>query len=247
MTVDRKANDFSKVSDFTITIAIATCGSLCVYALSTSTSFMPCPLRLRLLCLGESSAPSASSMARSVYVYYLYLVHFVGICCTSVSRLLVCVFYSLLRLRLLSVPLLHCLMSRLLHLCLLYLGELSAPSTSSMAYSVCICCLYLVHSVCICYALVSYLLVCIFYSSLHLRLLSMPLLHCLVPRLLRSRLLCLDESSAPSASSVTHSVCVCCASISHLLRLRLLFVPRLLRLYPQFYHFRCKLHGITVI
>ena len=73
--IDRKAKNFNRISDFVVTIAIATCGSLCVCISSASTFFMAyllsmlCLLCLRLLYLGELFALSAFSVACFVCVF----------------------------------------------------------------------------------------------------------------------------------------------------------------------------------
>ena len=67
----------------------------------------------------------------------------------------ICVFCSLFHLHLLSIPRLFCL-------CLLCLGQLSAPSASSVTCSIRICCLYLIWFICGCCALVS----CLFHLHL---------------------------------------------------------------------------------
>ena len=144
--VNRKVNNFSRMSSFAVTVAVATCDSLCVCALSASTSSMSHLFCLRLLCLGESSA--------CLRLIWLALsasaVCSVCICYALVSRLLY--------LHLLSIPLLYCLVPCPLRLYLLCLGESFAPSVSSVACSICVCCLCLDCFVCFCCILVSYLL-----------------------------------------------------------------------------------------
>ena len=54
--INRKANDFSRTSDFAVTIAVVAYGSLCVCILSASAFSMPYLLRLHLLCFNELSA-----------------------------------------------------------------------------------------------------------------------------------------------------------------------------------------------
>ena len=92
--VDKKANNFSKISDFAITVTIAACNSLRIYILSVFASFVTCLLsvprllHLCLLCLSELFALSASFVACSVYVYYLCLIYFVYVYYASVNYLL---------------------------------------------------------------------------------------------------------------------------------------------------------------
>ena len=194
---------------------------------------VPHPLCLYLLCFGKLFAPFASSMTCSVCVYCLCFIRSVYICFALVNGPLRLRLPWLLCLRLLCMP-------RLLCLCLLCLSELSAPFTSSMALFVCICSLYLVYSVCVCYALVSYLLhqrlswlvpfmsiVCVL-SALSASTVprSVVCYICIFRSLLRLHLLCmlrplylhllyLAKSSAPSVSSVAYSICVCYLCLVH--------------------------------
>ena len=91
--IDKKANNFDRTSSFAVTIAVATCDSFYIYALSTFASFVLCLLCLHLLYFDELSTPSAS-----------FVTCFVCVCCALVSCLLICVFRGLLCLRLLSMP-----------------------------------------------------------------------------------------------------------------------------------------------
>lgn len=152
--IDRKANDFGRMSGFAVTVAIAICGFFCVCVLSTSASSVLC-LLLRPL----------------------YLVHSVCICCASISHLLVCFFRSLLRRYLLC------------------LGESSAclrfpwlaPSISAIPrWVVCLSAFSVTCPICVCYPL-------------------------------RLRLLYLGKSSTLFASFVTCSICVCCLCLFYVI------------------------------
>lgn len=233
------------MSSFAVTVIVAAYGSLYVCTLSAFMFFVLC-LLLRLLC----------------FVYFIYVY------CAFMSCLLVSFFRGLLCLRLQclgelfaclcflelapsasAVPWwIFCLFTSsmtcsicvcyLLHLCLLCLGESSAPFASFMACSVCIYYLYLyciiwcfVRSVYVSYTSVSYLF--------HLRFLWLALSTSTIYAICIS-LLCFGELSPLFTFSVVcsvyiyclclfcvfwclvHFVCVCCAIISRLLRLRLL-------------------------
>ena len=204
---NKKANNFSKTSGFAVTITDAACDSFYIYILSVFAFFVPRPL-LRLLCLVRfcvfcaSSTPSVSVVPRWVVCSSVSsMARFVYVCYALVSCLLIYVFRNLLRLHLL------CLGELFAYLRLLWLA-LSASA---------------IHSVCVCYALMSRLL--------RLRLLGLVLSTSAVC----SSFVLFSTLFAPFAFAmlrrVVYSVCV----FRSLLCLRL-----------QFYHFHCKLHRITV-
>lgn len=117
--IDRKLNNLSKTSSFTIIFTVSICGSLLVCALFASEFFMPRLLRLHLLCFSEMSALYVSFVVYFVCLDYLCLVSYICICYALVSHLLICVFYGLLCLHLRSRP-------DALYLRLLCLDKLSA-------------------------------------------------------------------------------------------------------------------------
>ena len=100
---------------------------------------------------------------------------------------------------------LTCLLSvlHLFYLRLLYLGKLSIAFAFFVACSVYIYYLCLLRSNCVCYALVSCLIICVFCDLFCQHQLS---IHCL----LDLYLLCLDKLFTLSTSSLTRFVYICC-------------------------------------